>query len=235
MELKKTKKADLQNKKALFLEIGLIVSLVLILLAFSWKSEAKKESTLEAGPALIDEEENVPITQEEPPKPQEVPKVIVAPEQILIASDDIQLDMDLNLFNTEDNKLGVQTMDYIEKKEEVVEEAVVEEVIPFASVEEKPKFEGGDATKFPAWVQSRLDYPDAASMNGIQGTIYLEFTIGIDGSISNIKILRSVDPLLDNEAIRVLKSSPKWTPGKQRGKAVPVSYRFPAKFELINR
>ncbi|MDR1055064.1 MAG: TonB family protein [Prevotellaceae bacterium] len=236
MELKKIKKADLENKKTLFFEIGLAVALIVMLVAFTWKSEAKKESIFDIGPQVVIEEENVPITQEEPPKPQEIPKVNIAPEEIMIASNDIQLDMDMSLFNSDDNKLGIQTMEYVEKKEVVVtQEKEEEEVIPFAIVETKPSFQGGDANKFPAWVQKQVKYPEAASENGIQGTVYLQFTIATDGSITNIKIMRSVDPLLDEEAIRALKLSPKWTPGMQRSKAVPVSYQFPVRFRLDNQ
>ncbi len=125
-------------------------------------------------------------------------------------------------------------MDYIEKREVVEEEEAIDEVIPFAVVEEKPSFMGGDANKFPAWVQRQVKYPDAAADNGIQGTVYIQFTIATDGSLTNIRVLRSVDPLLDQAAITAIKASPKWTPGKQRNKPVQVSYQVPVVFRLQN-
>jgi TonB family protein len=110
--------------------------------------------------------------------------------------------------------------------------ADAEEPIPFQLVEEKPKFQGGDANQFSKWVNQRLVYPEIARENGVQGRVNLQFTVGKDGSIYNIKVLRGIDPSLDKEAVRVVSMSPKWTPGKQRDRAVPVTYTFPVIFQL---
>jgi protein TonB len=91
---------------------------------------------------------------------------------------------------------------------------------------------GGDANKFSTWVNQRLVYPDIAKENGVQGRVTLQFTVGKDGSLYNIKVLRGVDPSLDKEAVRVASLSPKWTPGMQRGEPVPVTYTFPVIFQL---
>jgi TonB family protein len=107
-----------------------------------------------------------------------------------------------------------------------------EEPIPFQLVEVKPSFMGGDANKFSTWVNQRLVYPDIAKENGVQGRVTLQFTVGKDGSLYNIKVLRGVDPSLDKEAVRVASLSPKWTPGMQRGEPVPVTYTFPVIFQL---
>ena len=107
-----------------------------------------------------------------------------------------------------------------------------EEPIPFQLVEVKPTFMGGDANKFSTWVNQRLVYPDIAKENGVQGRVTLQFTVGKDGSLYNIKVLRGVDPSLDKEAVRVASLSPKWTPGMQRGEPVPVTYTFPVIFQL---
>lgn len=232
METKKTQKADLQNKKGFFFEIGLALALIVMLVAFNWKTEAKKETVLDLGPQVVIEEENVPVTQEEQPKPQELPQVMPqVMDQIEIGSNDLDIEMDLSAFNAEDNKLGVEAMDYVEEKE-VKEEEEKDEVIPFAVVEEKPSFQGGDANKFPAWVQSKITYPEAAQQNNISGTVYVAFTIMADGSLANVRVVRKVDPLLDAEAIKGVKMSPKWKPGKQRNRAVPVSYQIPVRFVL---
>ncbi len=115
---------------------------------------------------------------------------------------------------------------------EVGEESVEEEAIPFALVEQKPMFQGGDANAFSKWVNQHLAYPDIAKENGIQGRVTLQFTVNTDGSVSGVKVLRGVDPSLDKEAVRVVSSSPKWTPGKQRDRPVKVTYTFPVIFQL---
>lgn len=107
-----------------------------------------------------------------------------------------------------------------------------EETIPFQLVEEKPKFMGGDANEFSKWVNQRLVYPEVAKENGVQGRVMLQFTVGTDGSVSGVKVLRGVDPSLDKEAVRVVSQSPKWTPGKQRDRKVKVTYTFPVIFQL---
>lgn len=120
-----------------------------------------------------------------------------------------------------------------EYQEIVIEtEVVVEEAIPFQLVEVKPSFQGGDANKFSKWVNSRLVYPEIAKENGVQGRVTLQFTIEKDGSVAKVKVLRGVDPSLDKEAVRVVSESPKWKPGKQKGKPVPVTYTFPVIFQL---
>ena len=124
--------------------------------------------------------------------------------------------------------LGVEIMDYVEVEEEVVEE----EAIPFQLVEEKPSFQGGDANQFSKWVNSRLVYPEIAKENGVQGRVTLQFTVEKDGTVTKVKVLRGVDPSLDKEAVRVVSMSPKWKPGKQRDRAVPVTYTFPVIFQL---
>ena len=104
--------------------------------------------------------------------------------------------------------------------------------VPFQQVEEKPTFQGGDANTFSRWVNSNLNYPQEAKEKGIQGRVTLSFTVGTDGKVGSVKVLRRVDPLLDNEAIRVIEMSPEWTPGKMGGKAVPVTYTFPVIYKL---
>ena len=102
----------------------------------------------------------------------------------------------------------------------------------FQLVEDKPMFMGGDANAFSKWVNERLQYPEIAKENGIQGRVLLQFVVGADGKVSNVKVVRGVDPALDKEAVRVVQSSPNWTPGKQRDRAVKVTYTFPVIFQL---
>ena len=228
MEVKKSPKADLNNKKVLFVEIGLVLALLVTIAAFEYNTKEKKESAFADDSAQVIEEEFVPITQDTPPPPPETPKIPVLSDQIDIVDDNIKVDD--NILNLEDDaNLGVEIMDYVE---EVQEEVVEEEAIPFALVEEKPKFQGGDANTFSKWVSSHLDYPEIAKENGVSGRVMVQFTVNPNGTVSDVKVLRGVDPSLDKEAVRVIQSSPKWTPGKQRDRAVKVTYQFPVIFQL---
>ena len=228
MEIKKTEKANLENKKLLFTEIGLIISLLIVFIAFEWTQAEVKVSNLEDTTEVVTEEEIIPITQETPPPPPSAPKIPILSDQIDIVDDEIELEDDM-FMNLEDNAdLGVEIMDYVEVEEEVVEE----EAIPFQLVEEKPSFNGGDANQFSKWVNSRLVYPEIAKENGVQGRVTLQFSVEKDGTVTKVKVHRGVDPSLDKEAVRVVSRSPKWKPGKQRDRAVPVTYTFPVIFQL---
>ncbi|MBQ8811168.1 MAG: energy transducer TonB [Bacteroidales bacterium] len=228
MEIKKSEKANLENKKLLFVEIGLVISLAITFIAFEWTSKETKVSTLEDTAEVVLEEEIIPITQETPPPPPAAPKIPILSDQIDIVDDEIELDDDMFMNLEDDASLGVEIMDYVEVEEEVVEE----EAIPFQLVEEKPSFQGGDANQFSKWVNQRLVYPEIAKENGVQGRVTLQFTVEKDGSVTKVKVLRGVDPSLDKEAVRVVSQSPKWKPGKQRDRAVPVTYTFPVIFQL---
>ena len=228
MEIKKSEKANLENKKLLFVEIGLVISLGITLFAFEWTSKETNVAVLEEQTQVVLEEEIIPITQETPPPPPAAPKIPVLSDQIDIVDDEIELEDDLFMNLEDDADLGVEIMDYVEVEEEVVEE----EAIPFQLVEEKPSFQGGDANQFSKWVNQRLVYPEIAKENGVQGRVTLQFTVEKDGSVTKVKVLRGVDPSLDKEAVRVVSMSPKWKPGKQRDRAVPVTYTFPVIFQL---
>ena len=227
MEIKKTEKANLENKKFFFLEIGLVISLLVTYAAFEWKQKDITVSNLEAEQEINIEEEIIPITQDTPPPPPTEVKIPVLSDQIDIVDDEIELEN--TIVNLEDDSsLGVEIQDYVE----VVEEVVEEEAIPFQLVEEKPSFNGGDANQFSKWVNERLVYPEIAKENGVQGRVTLQFTVEKDGKVTGVKVVRGVDPSLDNEAVRVVSMSPKWKPGKQRDRAVAVRYTFPVQFSL---
>ncbi len=228
MEIKKTPKADLENRRTLYTEIGLVVALLVVWGAFSYSTKEKAVASLGEDTQVVEVEDMVPITQETPPPPPETPKIPVLSDQIDIVEDDIKVED--NFMSLEDDaNLGVEIMDYVE---EVKEEVVEEEAIPFQLVEEKPSFNGGDANEFSKWVNSKLQYPEIAKENGVQGRVTLQFTVNPDGSVSNVKVLRGVDSSLDKEAVRVVSMSPKWKPGKQRDRAVKVTYTFPVIFQL---
>ena len=228
MEIKKSEKANLENKKLLFVEIGLIISLLITYIAFEWTSKETNLAVLEDNTEILVEEEIISTNMETPPPPPAAPKMPVLSDQIDIVDDEIELEDDMFMNLEDDASLGVEIMDYVEVEEEVVEE----EAIPFQLVEEKPSFQGGDANQFSKWVNSRLVYPEIAKENGVQGRVTLQFTVEKDGSVTKVRVLRGVDPSLDKEAVRVVSMSPKWKPGKQSDRAVPVTYTFPVIFQL---
>ena len=221
MEVKKSPKASLENKRFLFTEIGFVIALLAVLFAFDYSSKEKKVATLETETAAVEVEDMIPITQETPPPPEAAPKIPILSDQIDVVDDNIKIDDNMFQNLEDDANSGVEIMDYIESAPE--EETIEEEAIPFQLVEEKPSFNGGDANEFSKWVNSRLVYPEIAKENGVQGRVTLQFTVNADGSVSNVKVLRGVDSSLDKEAVRVVSSSPKWKPGKQRDRAVKVT------------
>ena len=229
MEIKKSEKASLENKKLLFTEIGLVAALLVTWGAFEYSSKDAQVAVLEDTTQIDDVEEIVALQQETPPPPPEAPNIPVLSDQIDIVDDEIKVD-DLFVSLEDDANTGVEIMDY--REEEVQEEQVEEEAIPFQLVEEKPSFNGGDANEFSKWVNSKLVYPEIAKENGVQGRVTLQFTVEADGRVTNVKVLRGVDDSLDKEAVRVVSSSPKWKPGKQRDRAVKVTYTFPVIFQL---
>jgi protein TonB len=225
MEEKKSPKANLENKKLMFMQIGMIISLLIAWLAFEHKSYDKRE----IDPSLLRqtevvEEEMVEITKQEEPKPQpvEMPKQTT---QLEIVEDDVEVE-DIEI-NAEVDQTEVLE-EYVPV--EVVEEDVQEQEI-FQIVEEMPSYPGGDA-KLMEFVAKNIKYPQIARETGIQGRVFVGFVVEPDGSVSNVKVLRGIGGGCDEEAMRVVKSMPKWKPGKQRGKAVRVSYMLPVNFKL---
>ena len=221
---------DLIFKRLLFMEIGLIAAIGSVWFTMELSSRDVNISSLEADARNIEEEEIIPITESTPPPPPEVaPKIPLMSEEIDIVDDDVKVDSDMFQTLEDDVNMGVDIVDY---REEVHEEVIDEAPIDFYMVEQKPSFNGGDANEFNKWVNKHLQYPEIAKENGVQGRVTLRFTVNADGSVSNVIVLRGVDPSLDKEAVRVVSMSPKWKPGKQRDRAVKVNYTFPVVFQL---
>lgn len=226
MEKKKNERADLQNKRLLFTEIGCILALAIVYFGFEYTTAEVRTAALEDAGTVVEVEDMIPITFDTPPPPPALPQIVLS-DILDIVDDDIEVD-DKQILLPDDFDAPVLITDCFE----IVEEEAEEETLPFILVEEKPKFNGKDANEFSRWVNQRLDYPQVCIENGVQGRVTLEFTIRADGSLSDIKVLRGVDPALDSEAVRVVQSSPKWTPGRQRDRAVAVTYTFPVIFRL---
>ena len=225
MEEKKSPKANLENKKLMFIQIGLIISLLIAWMAFEHKSYDKRE----IDPSLLNrtvevDEEMVEITKQEEQKPQpvEVPKQTT---QLEIVQDDVEVE-DIEINADVDQNEVIEEYVPVEVEEEDVQEQEI-----FQIVEEMPAYPGGDQ-KLMEYVAKNIKYPQIARETGIQGRVFVGFVVEPDGSVSNVKVLRGIGGGCDEEAMRVVKNMPKWKPGKQRGKAVRVSYMLPVNFKL---
>ncbi len=227
MEIKKTPKADLQNKRTLLLEIGLVVSLALVIVAFWYTPKEHKIEKLDLQTAIV-EEEITEITRQDQ-KPPEAPKKVevkVIADLLQVVTNDTKITTEVDFAEFDDNTDFIQT---VEVKEEVVEEDQ-----PFLIAETMPSFQGGDLNTFRAWVQQNVRFPQIALENGIQGRVVLSFVIEKDGRLTNIQVLQTPDRSLSEEAVRVLSKSPKWSPGKQRNQVVRVKYTLPVDFRVQN-
>lgn len=228
MEIKKSPKADLQNKKGLFLEIGLIVALLAVIAAFLYtpKEYRIKKVDNNYGPV---EEEITEITRNEqkpPEQPQKV-EVKVFNDILDIVTNDAKITTDISFEDfADDLEITTQVVE--------VEEEEIEDDQPFIKVEKMPSFQGGDLNKFRNWVQERVRYPQIAQENGVSGKVVLSFVVEKDGTLTNIEVLQSPDRSLADEAVRVLKTSPKWEPGQQRNQPVRVKYTLPVDFRIQN-
>lgn len=227
MEAKKSPKADLEKKKGLFLEIGLVATLAIVLLAFNIKSYDQKEIEIVRTQVDGPEEVDVDITRpDEPPPPPPEPEV-VTPTELNVVADNVEVD-DVDI-NAEDDANQAQ-QEYVAPVVETVEEDVKDEEI-FVSVEKMPEFPGGEE-KLYKYLRDNLKYPDMATQQNIQGKVYVQFVVEKDGSIANPKVLRDIGGGCGDEALRVVRAMPKWNPGIQRTKKVRVQYTLPVNFQL---
>jgi len=215
MQPKKNPKVSLENKKGMFFQIGLAVTLLAILIAFEWKSYDKTNYNL--GDLNLDdmEEEIIPITRQEvkPPPPPPPP-----PEIIEIVEDEVEIENEVEIEETETDE---EEMIEIEEDDEEF----------FMVVENMPEFPGGDLGLMK-FIQKNVRYPAIAKEYNITGKVYVSFIVDKKGNVTNVKIVRGVDKNLDAEAVRVVSSLPEYKPGKQRGKAVRVMFTIPINFTL---
>ncbi|MEZ5107204.1 MAG: energy transducer TonB [Draconibacterium sp.] len=226
MKNKKSKKADLENKKGVFFLLGLVISLGMVLLAFQWKTPVNKAIVYENTDYVSDDYLFIPPTKNEERKP--LSKPVIAPI-IELVSNNTNTTADPDLFETEpgqDLLFNYNEIVYSSGKKEIEKE---EEI--FIRVEEMPEFPGGDIS-LQRYIANAIKYPIVAQEIGIQGKVFVSFVIDELGKITDVSIVRGVDSSLYNEALRVIRSLPKWKPGKQGGKAVKVRCYVPINFEL---
>jgi len=178
-----------------------------------------------SGPVQIDEEIVQITQQEQPPAPPKAPEVTTILE---IVDDDVVVEDEINVDIEARADQAVQS--YVPVMTEEEPTPVAEEIFTF--VEEYPEFPGGDKA-LREYILNNIKYPEVARTSGITGTVYVQFVVEKDGSISDVKVVRGIGGGCDEEAVRVVKSMPRWKPGKQRGQPVRVYFTLPIEFKLM--
>ncbi|NLK92073.1 MAG: energy transducer TonB [Bacteroidales bacterium] len=227
MEIKKTPKANLENKKTMAILIGLVLALGIMFIAFEWsKNEIKVYDDAIQG-EFVEDEEMIEVTFRDAPPPPPPP-----PIQETVLSDIIDI---------RDDKEDIQTKDFDsedDKNKKVVIQAPIaapvedpEENRIHVVVERMPEFPGGEAA-MSQFINRTIRYPVIAQENGIQGRVVVQFVVNTDGKIVDVEVVRGVEESLDKEAVRVVKAMPPWNPGRQGGKNVRVKYTLPIRFRI---
>ena len=225
MQLKKSPKASLEDKKLTYVLMGLVLVLSICYVAFEWTEREVTKYEVSDTDFFFEEEIDIQQTSQETPPPPPPPAVQEV-EVLNVVEDDVETET--IEINTEDDKdVEVVIAPPVEAPVEEEEEEVI-----FMVVESMPEFPGGQQALFK-YLAENVKYPVIAQENGIQGRVICQFVVNKDGSIVDVVAVRSSgEASLDKEAIRVIKSMPKWKPGKQRGKPVRVKYTVPVNFRL---
>ena len=228
MELIKSPKADLERKKFLFREIGLIITLVIVFLAFNLKTHDKDAGKIEFSQQTDITEEIIPVTVQKskplpPPPPQQITKISIVENDIEVETE-IEIDAEAN-----EETVIAEYIPYVPDEEE--EDEIVGEETVFVVVESMPYFPGG-MSELMKYLHENISYPQLAKESGIQGRVFVTFVVEKDGSVTDVRILRGIGCGCDEEAIRVVESMPKWIPGRQRNVPVRVRFNLPVKFTL---
>lgn len=228
MEIKKTSKANLENKKSRWLLVSYVIVLVFMFVAFEW---SERDVKIDMSGALTENvfelDMEIPITD---PKELIAPPPPVAPaiaEILTIVTDESQVE-ETAIASSEELGGKVEIKPIATTTDE---SAPLEDEI-FEIVEENPEFLNGGMVGLMQYLGKSINYPTIAIENGTEGRVTVQFIVNKDGSIVDVKVLRGIDPYLDKEAVRVISSMPKWKPGKQRGKAVRCKYTVPVMFKL---
>ena len=227
MEIKKSERADLEKGKSTSLLIGFVMALAVMFVALEWtQREVEDNSELFMARDVSLNEEMVPITLPEKKTVPPPPAAVTKAEIIEIVEDDADIEEDI-MASTEDQAEWVDLNEY-----DVVEvEPEPEEEAPFMVVEDMPEFPGGTAALLE-YLRKNIKYPAICRENNIQGRVIVSFVVNKDGAIVDPEVVKSVNPSLDKEAVRVISTMPNWKPGMQRGKAVRVKYTVPVNFRM---
>lgn len=220
---KKSNTANLEKKRFLFFEIGLTIALALALLAFEFSpTEQPKNNYLSNTDDSWDENWDVKITRVEKKVEKKRPKAIqieIIPNEVDIPGDDIDIDTDIDIGE------GVPFDPWEPEEDPVTDDT-------FFIAEKMPEYRNGGLNEFHQHIQEIVNYPQLAIEMQLQGTVTVYFVVNKNGEVTDIKIIRGVDPLLDDEVIAAIKKSEKWKPGRQTGRPVNVAMVMPVAFKL---
>lgn len=230
MRTKKSKNVDLEKKRFIFLELGLVLALGLCLAAFEWSSETNDTNNLGSLEMTSIFEEEIINTFEKPPPPEDKP-IIEEPELVIDIINKVDDDKKVDKINFNSDVKDKNDPIIIVKIPDDIGNNDKLEPIDWVNVEDKPLFPGGE-TALLKFIAENTNYPEIPKENGVQGKVYIRFVINETGKVVSVSIAKGVDPYLDAEALRVINKLPNWTPGKQREKAVPVSFVIPINFRL---
>jgi periplasmic protein TonB len=221
MEFKKKPEANLENKKTLYFLVGLLLALGSVLVAFEYTKYEGEVQTLGDLDIVLDEEEMIPITQQTPPPPPPPPMQTTV---IQIVEDNAEIEQEVDMKSTDSDEDDV--VEFVDVPEETGEDMTI-----FTIVEEEASFPGG-VDELYKYMRENTKFPAIARDANIGGRVYVKFVVEKDGSINKdlIEVARSVHPALDAEAVRVVKSMPKWSPARQRGKPVRQYFSLPVNF-----
>jgi len=227
MENKKNPSVDLNRKRGLFFTLGLIITCTLVISAFEWKTFTEQdqiELTVE-----VDEEVFLDIPNTDHVLPPPPPKV--QPIDVVELPNDVEDTFDNFDFPELDDPINVKTISIPkpQKPKPMIDEEVEDTIVFFCEFPAKPE-EGYKA--FYQYIADHMQYPSTARRMGVEGRVYLQFVIEKDGSLTDIKVIKGIGSGCDQEAVRVLKNAPKWTPGRQQGKTVRVRKSIPILFKL---
>jgi protein TonB len=228
MEVKKDPKVDLENYKLLFFLIGLVLSLAIVLVLFDWKTRTKQVKMFAMQQKTDIEQEQVPVTRQDIKMPPPPPPKQTVSNVIDIVSNKAKIDVDfsINVEATENQKISFTDIPINTNVNSDDEDNKI-----FVSVQQMPQFPGG-IMALRQWIAEHIQYPVLAQENDIEGTVIVKFVVGKHGEVTNVTVLRGVDPLLDSEAVRVVKHLPRFKPGYNNGRPVRVWYTLPIVFKL---
>ncbi|MFY0601412.1 MAG: energy transducer TonB [Cyclobacteriaceae bacterium] len=227
--LKEKRAESDRNLSRLFFAIGLTISLLLVIMAFEWKTY-NNDDILDLGTMANDFEElvEIPLTEQPPPPP---PQRVVAPIIKEVSDAEIveEIEMEIDLEITEDMEM-TEIVDYDFSSD--TPEEVVEEIFDIVETQALPH---GGLAAFYKYVGENLKYPDRAARLNVSGRVFVQFVVEKDGSLTDVKVIKGIFDDCDQEAIRVIENAPKWSPGKQRGVPVRSYRRVPIVFVLKER
>ncbi len=227
MTTKKSNKANLEKKRGLFFQIGLIIVLLIMVGVFEVGTKKTKKIEQKDVVEVNMDVEMMPIAEKKqikPPKPQKIQSL-----EINIRDDNEIIDngkeLDFGAFENIPEFIDYE-IDIEEKEIEFVYD------YPISIAEQMPEFYGGRVALLK-YISKNVEYPIEAQENQIQGTVYLRFVVEKDGNIGEVELIRGVHELIDNEAIKVVKNMPNWKPGKQRGRNISIWFTMPIVFQLM--